>query len=222
MNQIIQYYDKLAPTYDDNRFNNTYGAFIDAQERRILDQLLLNEKGLVLDLACGTGRLSNYATIGVDGSKEMIQIAKEKHPKNQFLNSDAAAIPLKDNSIDAIISFHFFMHLTPEKIEAILKEAHRILKKGGRIIFDIPSQKRRSKINYKAENWHGAFSSSTKNIQLISNDLFELKQKFGLLFLPIHRFPKNSRKNFLKLDYFLSNSWLKEYSSYLVLELQKK
>lgn len=221
MNQIIEYYDEIATTYDDSRFNNTYGEFIDIQERRILDELLSNQKGVIVDLACGSGRLLNYATIGVDGSNEMIKIAQEKFPKKEIFEADAAQIPLEDNSVDAIISFHFIMHLNEEKLKAILKEVHRVLKKGGRIIFDIPSKKRRARTNYKAGEWHGAYSSSVEELTLITKDLFEVKRTYGLLFLPIHRFSKNSRKKLLKLDYFLSNSWLKAYSSYLVLEFQK-
>lgn len=221
MNQIINYYNEIATTYDESRFNNTYGEFIDAQERKILDQLLSNQKGVILDLACGSGRLLNYATIGVDGSSEMIKIAKEKFPEKEIFGADATQIPLENNSVDAIISFHFLMHLNQEKIEAILKEAHRILKKGGRFIFDIPSKKRRARTNYKAGAWHGAYSSSIADLALMSKDLFEIKRTYGLLFLPIHRFSKNNRKKLLKLDYSLSNSWLKEYSSYLVLEFQK-
>ena len=38
MDKIIDYYDNLAETYDENRFENTYGKFIDKQERNILNQ----------------------------------------------------------------------------------------------------------------------------------------------------------------------------------------
>jgi hypothetical protein len=33
---MIQYYDRLAPTYDAGRFGNSYGKFLDAQERATL------------------------------------------------------------------------------------------------------------------------------------------------------------------------------------------
>jgi hypothetical protein len=31
---IIDYYDALAPRYDADRFGNSYGRFLDAQERQ--------------------------------------------------------------------------------------------------------------------------------------------------------------------------------------------
>ena len=221
MNQIVDYYNDLAKEYDQDRFENSYGKFIDFQERRILDKLLIDNNEVILDLACGSGRFMNYASLGVDASEEMLKVAKEKHPEKNFYFSDASQIPLEDNSIDTIITFHFFMHLDLKKVQEILKECNRVLKKNGRIIFDIPSAKRRSLIRYKKSGWHGNFALSSNEIKNLSND-FELVSSFGILFIPIHRVPVRIRSLFIKLDKFLSNSWLKEYSSYHVIVLKKR
>lgn len=220
MNEIVHYYNDLAKTYDQDRFDNSYGKFIDSQERKILDKLLINQDEQILDLACGTGRLLNYASIGVDASAEMIAVAKRKFPEKTFLQNEADAINLDDNSIDTIISFHFFMHLDHNKINQVLTESNRILKKNGRIIFDIPSRKRRNLLGYKKTNWHGA--SSLNIFDLKANPEFVVKKTYGLLFFPIHRFPAFCRKFLVPLDSFLANSFLKEYSSYLIIELEKK
>jgi hypothetical protein len=37
--KIIEYYNQLASEYDENRFGNSYGQFIDFQERRILNKI---------------------------------------------------------------------------------------------------------------------------------------------------------------------------------------
>ena len=79
--RVVEYYDELASRYDRHRFGNSYGAYIDAQERRILRAWLVPVKdGKVLDLACGTGRLLDLATHGLDASEAMVRIAREKHP----------------------------------------------------------------------------------------------------------------------------------------------
>ena len=36
MKEIINYYNELATTYDAKRFRNTYGTFIDEQERKLI------------------------------------------------------------------------------------------------------------------------------------------------------------------------------------------
>jgi ubiquinone/menaquinone biosynthesis C-methylase UbiE len=221
MNQIIDYYNELAEKYDADRFENTYGKFIDFQERRILDQLLDAKNEVVLDLACGSGRFMNYATIGVDASEEMLKISSVKYPEKTFHLSDAEHIPMSDNSIDTIITFHFFMHLNSDKVKSILKECHRVLKPKGRIIFDIPSAKRRSFIRYKKSGWHGNFALTNREIKELSSE-FIISRSFGILFIPIHRIPVRFRNLFIGLDKILSNSFLKEYSSYQILELVKK
>jgi len=76
-NQIHQYYNNLAKTYDENRFENSYGKYIDAQERYFLNSFFINKNySNVLDSGCGTGRLLNFATHGSDFSQEMLNIAQ--------------------------------------------------------------------------------------------------------------------------------------------------
>jgi ubiquinone/menaquinone biosynthesis C-methylase UbiE len=219
-NNIIDYYNKIAKIYDEDRFGNTYGQFIDQQERKTLDKLIPKNNAITLDLACGSGRLLNYAHFGADASIEMIQLANAKYPEKTLTVADAEQLPYADNSIDTILSFHFFMHLDEAKIAKILKECARVLKPNGRMIFDIPSYKRRSLFEVKSDNWHGSFSCKVEDLETMT-DAFKLKSTHGLLFFPIHRFPKKLRLHLLNLDYFFANSFLKVYSSYIVVVLEK-
>lgn len=219
MDKIIDYYDNLAETYDENRFENTYGKFIDKQERNILNQLLTNSKEMILDLACGSGRLLNYANYGVDASSKMIEISKQKFQNKGIYLADADKTQFEANTFDTIISFHFFMHLNQNKVDKILEECYRILKPNGRIIFDVPSIKRRELFNFKTNEWHGAYSTSIAALK--QNHHFKINQTFGLLFFPIHRFPKFARNFLVKIDLIIANSFLKEYSSYLIIEFKK-
>lgn len=76
-NEVVAYYDDIADTYDESRFGNSYGEFIDAEERMILDQVFPSDKREKrLEIACGTGRLTNYATYGLDASGEMLAHAE--------------------------------------------------------------------------------------------------------------------------------------------------
>ncbi|MFD2908535.1 class I SAM-dependent methyltransferase [Flavobacterium ardleyense] len=221
MDEIINYYDKIASIYEKDRFDNTYGTFIDKQERKVLNRLLYNKQEVIVDMACGSGRFLNFANFGVDGSSEMVKISKLKFPDKTIFLCDAENTDFEDNTVDTIISFHFFMHLSDVKVKNILMEWDRILTNNGRIIFDIPSSKRRKLLNFKKNNWHGSFSLTNREIKQLNLN-FEIRQSFGILFIPIHRIPKGIRKLFLKLDALLSNSFLKEYSSYQIIELVKK
>lgn len=221
MDEIVKYYNKIAKIYDNDRFDNTYGKFIDIQERNVLNKLLNGKDEVVLDLACGSGRFMDYANYGVDASAEMVKIAQQKFPEKKIFLSDATEIDAENKSIDTIISFHFFMHLNEEKVKSILLECERILKDEGRIVFDLPSLKRRKLINYKSDNWHGSFSLTKEMINKL-NPNFEVMSFYGILFIPIQRIPTRFRHLFVRLDSILCNSFLKQYCSYLIFELVKK
>ena len=84
VDSIAQYYENLAFTYDQVRFGNSYGQYIDSLERSVLSSILgrSNPKEN-LEIACGTGRLLDFANIGVDISTNMLRVAREKYPHAQ-------------------------------------------------------------------------------------------------------------------------------------------
>lgn len=221
--EVKTYYDKLAAEYDSDRFANSYGKYIDAQERSILDKLFSrNKAGRILDLACGTGRLTEYATDGLDISAEMISIAKQKHPSRAFKNGSAHQQPYEDAIFDTVFSFHAFMHFDAAFSQAVFQEIFRVLKPGGTFVFDIPSQKRRALLNYQAANWHGAQSMSSESVREMLGDKWSIQKRIGIAMLPIHRLPKWSRSGLRRIDSFLCRTFLKEYASYIVFILEKK
>lgn len=221
--KIIDYYNNLAQTYDENRFNNSYGQFIDRQERRVLDKLLpsLNGQRQVLEIACGTGRLTNYATHALDASSEMMAIAQQKHKNVSFTLASATDTGFQDETFDAVFSFHLMMHLDNKTIERIFMEVYRILKPGGQFIFDIPSRKRRELFHHKQEGWHGATHLSADEVKQIASTRFKVNRSSGIMMLPVHKLPNALRKTLVSADFLLANSPLKQYSSYLVYELVK-
>ncbi|MBQ0021880.1 MAG: class I SAM-dependent methyltransferase [Prevotellaceae bacterium] len=222
-NEVVNYYDTIADQYDESRFNNSYGRFIDAEERRVLDKLINTKADSVrLEIACGTGRLTNYASHGLDASSEMMAHAKKRHKNVQFRQASATATGFDDQSVDLVYSFHLLMHLDEQTIQGIFDEVYRILKPGGRFIFDIPSKKRRSFLHHKQENWHGATALSADDVKRMVTDKFEVTSSHGIMMLPVHKLPVSVRKPLTSLDFALANSMIKEYSSYVIFELQKR
>lgn len=221
--EIKEYYDTLAKSYDNNRFKNSYGKFIDKQERLFLNNRLKNSNSSkILDLGCGTGRLLNFANYGVDVSQNMIEIAKSKFPNKEIFEGNVTSIPFVNNSLDYIFCFHVIMHLDTLTTTLFLTETHEKLKDNGRLIFDFPSKKRRKLFNFKSKNWHGANSFSLDEIHELTQNKWKIKVKQGILFLPIQRLPISLRPFMLQIDTFLCKTFLKEYASYIVIELKKK
>jgi ubiquinone/menaquinone biosynthesis C-methylase UbiE len=146
------YYEDLASEYDRLRFNNSYGHYIDSQEREILNRWLVSSQNQsVLDLACGTGRFLSLATAGLDLSARMIEIAKTKHPYKTLIHASASQIPIESGKYDAVFALHLFMHLSDAKIQAIMNECYRYSVRMEFLSLIFPSALRRKLISYKAK-----------------------------------------------------------------------
>ena len=113
---------------------------------RILDRvvdycdLASNRYSIVLDIGVGTGNLASrfigkgINIIGIDTSREMLTICKQKYPDLELRIGDFLKIPLPTQSVDVVVSSYAFHHLTPaEKNESIL-EMRRVLKPKGRVV----------------------------------------------------------------------------------------
>lgn len=218
---IYQYYNEIAPNYDENRFGNTYGRYLHEQEDKFLEKHI-HRTGNILDLGCGTGRHLKYATHGLDLSENMIAQSKIKFPEKELVVGSAFKTAFSNVQFNQAFTFHVLMHLANGEIQQAIYEAERILKPGGQFIFDIPSRKRRKLINYQPNDWHGAASLSIAEIKKMTHQHWNIKIIQGVLFMPIHRFPKSIRKLLLPLDNLFCKSFLKEYASYLMVLLEKK
>ena len=221
-NDISNYYNELADKYDDDRFGNTYGRYIDMQEKRIMSKLLKNNlKDRTLDLACGTGRFLDFACNGADASSQMLAIARQKYPDCNLQECNALETSFGNESFKTILSFHFVMHLNKEDTSAFLDETYRLLEPNGMLIFDFPSKYRRKLVNYKASSWHASNHLGIDDLEQIPNKWI-VEKYYGILFFPIHRFPVKIRFLFKGLDTLLCRSFLKKYASYLIVVMRKK
>ncbi len=220
--EIKKYYEDLASTYDTNRFENSYGMYIDSQERDFFKSTITKtENSKILDLGCGTGRFLDFANFGVDISPKMIAVSKSKFPNIEFREGSASNIPFENDFFETIFSLHVIMHLNHQITNDFLEESHKKLKNNGKLIFDFPSKKRRKLVNFKSKNWHAANSFSIDEINKITHKKWVITKSQGVLFLPIHRIPNFARSFFMKIDSFLCKSILKEYASYCIIELKK-
>jgi SAM-dependent methyltransferase len=197
---IIQYYDRLAPTYDAARFGHSYGQFIDAQERAILARLLPRAATRVLDIGCGTGRLSAFATHGCDASIESLKVARRK-VERAFVGADAAGLPFDAGAFDAAFSFHLLMHLDLAAVATLFREASRVLAPGGTFVADIPSGLRRRLHPRRDAGWHGATSLTMAQFRDLAVPAgLTLRKTAGIALTPVHRVPNRLRGALARVD----------------------
>ena len=96
----------------------------------------------ILDMGCGSGAISWYLALegfevyGFDGSKTAIEKVehrfREDHLKGSFKVADALDTGYPSEFFDGIIDSAMIYANKVKEIEAILKEAYRITKPGGR------------------------------------------------------------------------------------------
>ncbi|MBI5807082.1 MAG: class I SAM-dependent methyltransferase [Ignavibacteriales bacterium] len=111
--------------------------------KELIDCLQINSGTRVIDIACGKGTTSlfiaekyNCEVIGIDISKDLIEEAnflkkkKGLEQKVKFQVGDAIQLPFSDNEFDIAIS-QAMLVLVADKIKTI-KEAYRVVKKGGK------------------------------------------------------------------------------------------
>jgi SAM-dependent methyltransferase len=110
--------------------------------------LLGNVEGLkILDFGCGSG--ANTVLLAgrgahvwaVDISEDLIRLGQRRMDVNgrgggaQFLVASAHDLPLPDNSVDIVFGIAILHHLD---LALVSQEVHRVLKPGGRAIFQEP------------------------------------------------------------------------------------
>lgn len=219
---LVQYYDRLAGRYDTDRFGNSYGRYVDAQERRVLCRWLAPfQGGSILDLACGTGRLLDLATHGLDASPAMVRIAHEKHPQKPIRCAPATDVVGFRTTFDAIFCLHLLMHLAPAEIAGMLRSGFEQLRPGGVLVFDIPSALRRRLTGFRPAGWHGGTALTVREVAAVAGPRWRIKATRGVLFFPIHRLPPRVRPLFRPLDDVVGATPLKPLCSYLFCCLQR-
>ncbi len=93
----------------------------------------------VLEIGCGTGLITSELkesvagrAVGLDRDRDKLTIVKGNFSSVEFIEGKAESLPFPNESFDGVF-FHFFF-LWAEEPLAVLREAHRVLRPGGRAV----------------------------------------------------------------------------------------
>ncbi len=133
ISQNRDFYDIIAPYFSNTR------EFL-WEDLKDFSQYITKDDA-VLDIGCGNGRVYQLcenlqvAYTGIDQSKELVAIAREKYPQAHFDIGEMTTLPYADASFSVILCIATFNHLpTVETRIQALKEMKRVLKPGGVIL----------------------------------------------------------------------------------------
>lgn len=120
-----------------------YASYNQSYHQRLRDiyRFLVSEDKKVLEIGCGTGNLIGALNpslgVGIDLSKEMLNIARKKNPGIQFIHCDAHSLPL-NGTFDVIILSDIVNDLWD--VQSVLGEVSRVSKSKTRIIINTYSR----------------------------------------------------------------------------------
>lgn len=148
---LAKFYDRLMCDSDYNAWADYYAA---------LFSLFGVSPKTVIDLACGTGKLScilaerGYEIIGVDISSEMLSEAQRRSAEREFavppmfVNQDLRELDLFGTSDAAICSFDGINYIPPADLSEVFRRVGFFVEPGGIFIFDVNTE-------YKFRNMDG-------------------------------------------------------------------
>jgi demethylmenaquinone methyltransferase/2-methoxy-6-polyprenyl-1,4-benzoquinol methylase len=128
-------FDRISPVYD--AMNRTMTLGLDQRWRRATVAAVVRPGDKVLDACCGTGDLAVAAShagatvTGLDFSGRMLERARRKSSKVEWIQGDAQQLPFEDASFDAATVGFGVRNL--DDLERGLAELRRVLRPGGRV-----------------------------------------------------------------------------------------
>ena len=192
--QAISVYNKIAKTYS-RKFSN-HSEHIDEF------LALIPKNGSIVDVGCGVGvdaeymKSKNFDVIGIDFSKEMLKIAKQRFPQVKFRLHDFRKLNFKSDSFNGILASFSLIHIQKKDIPRTLKRFSKLLKIGGIIYLSFQAGRPR-------EIFVNTPLDKNKKIFVDIVSYSEVKKRLvdsGFKILKMYtRKPANSELNFSKL-----------------------
>ena len=129
-------YDKITQWWHDRHVDSDYGV---KQLKKVLG--FSPKAGSALDVGCGAGgrfvrilQERGYGVLGIDVSAEMIRLARQNHPDEEFQVQDIGNRETKQR-FEFIVAWDSIFHLPLALQEPVVGKLCNLLSEGGVLIY---------------------------------------------------------------------------------------
>ena len=127
-------------SWDADRYTSDF-SFVHQYGAGVMELIDAGRGSTVLDLGCGNGALTKalqdrgYLAMGIDASKELLDIAARDYPDIEFMQGDATDFSLRA-PVDVVFSNAVFHWIDGERQPDMLRCVYRALKENGQFVFE--------------------------------------------------------------------------------------
>jgi SAM-dependent methyltransferase len=129
-------YDTVARKYETRFLEELQGK---ARDRELLTAFAESAVDPVVEVGCGPGQIGVFVrqrgrrVFGLDLSAEMARLANGR--LDGALTGDMRSLPLASERLGGLVAFYSLIHVRRQELHTVLREFHRVLEPGGRVLF---------------------------------------------------------------------------------------
>ncbi len=191
-------YDPLAWVYNKHWGPRYTEKVLPVIERLILQELSADAR--ILDLCCGSGQLAQkliergFHVTGVDGSEEIVRIARENASAGEFVVDDARTFRFECTYDAALCVFDSLNHiLSLDELISVFCNVYSVLQDGGVFLFDLNMEE-----GYKAR-WRGSYNIVEDDHVCVVHLNYRTEEKIGESQVTVFRLDGQWRRSDLTL-----------------------
>ncbi len=163
-----------AEGYDEDRFGGAFGQYLHDREIECLLADLADCEGGVLDLGCGTGKLSlpllqqGRPVVSVDASAEMLGIACRKADEGGLAMAPAVCdshdLSFADGAFEGVVCSRVLMHLSDwrKSVAELCRVSRRV------VVIDFPPRWSFASVNGVLKRFRNVFEPRTRGYNSFS------------------------------------------------------
>ncbi len=128
-------YDTTAAKYEERFLDELRGK---PRDRELLAAFAKSVGDPVAEIGCGPGQIGAFVrqwgrrVVGVDLSEQMVKLASVR--LDGAVVADMRSLPIGTDCLGGLLAFYSVIHLRRAELGPVLREFHRVLRPGGRVL----------------------------------------------------------------------------------------